>query len=107
LLISCSENEPFGRVVAEAGAAGLPVVATRAGGKAEIIEDHVTGLLCDIDDVDAIAEATLHLLSDAHLRTEMGRMARWRVERLFDVKRTAAELMILFEQIVAQRRLNL
>jgi L-malate glycosyltransferase len=106
VLISCSENEPFGRVVAEAGAAGLPVVATRSGGKAEIIEDRVTGLLCDIDDVTRIAEATLHLLSDAKLREEMGRMARWRVERLFDVNRTAADLGKLFKEIVAKRKIN-
>jgi glycosyltransferase involved in cell wall biosynthesis len=107
VLISCSENEPFGRVVAEAGAAGLPVVATQSGGKAEIIEDKVTGLLCDTDDVQGLVEATLQLLGDARLRQEMGNMARWRVERLYDVRRTAAELAQLFEQVVMRKNMKL
>ena len=39
-----SWEEPFGRVVAEGMAAGVPVVATRCGGPAELIEDGLTGV---------------------------------------------------------------
>jgi glycosyltransferase involved in cell wall biosynthesis len=45
-------------------AAGVPVVASNAGGIAEVVEDGVAGLLCQIGDVEALANAALHLLSD-------------------------------------------
>ncbi|HEY3320473.1 MAG TPA: glycosyltransferase family 4 protein [Planctomycetota bacterium] len=100
VLASCSENEPFGRVLAEAGAAGLPVVSTNSGAKSEIVDDHVTGLLTAPGDVGAMASACATLLRDRELRAEMGRAARERVERLYDVRRTANELTMLFEQLV-------
>ena len=99
ILVSCSENEPFGRVLAEAGAAGLPVVSTRSGAKSDIVEDGQTGFLAEQGNVDALAAACLTLLNDAALRGEMGRQARARAERRYDVRRTAEELTALFETI--------
>jgi L-malate glycosyltransferase len=104
VLVSCSENEPFGRVLAEAGAAGLPVVSTRSGGKSEIVEEFVTGMLAAQNDNAELLQQTLKVLSDAKLRDQMGQMARMRIERLYDVRRTAQELSALFEQLVAERR---
>lgn len=100
VFVSCSENEPFGRVLAEAGAAGLPVVSTRSGGKPEIVEDNVTGVLTEPGDVQALAAACLRLLGDPVLRREMGRAARQHVEARFDVRRTAREIAALCEAIL-------
>jgi glycosyltransferase involved in cell wall biosynthesis len=100
ILISCSESEPFGRVMAEAGAAGLPVVANRSGGAKEIVEHGVTGLLAEPGDREALVGACVRLLDDEKLRGEFGAAARVRVHKLFDVQRTAGELASLFESIV-------
>ena len=103
LLVSCSENEPFGRVLAEAGAAGLPVVSTRSGAKSEIVEDNATGVLTEPGLAGPIAAACAGLLADQPRRAEMGRLARARVEKYFDVRRAAAELAALFETVAARR----
>jgi len=100
LLVSCSHNEPFGRVLAEAGAAGLPVLATRSGAKSEIIEDGRTGLLVD-SNVEDLTAACARLLKDSAMRMEMGRSARARIARYFDVHRTASEFTSLVESIVS------
>ncbi|MCY3021748.1 MAG: glycosyltransferase family 4 protein [Planctomycetota bacterium] len=104
VFVSCSENEPFGRVLTEAGASGLPVVATRSGAKPEIIADQVTGILTEPGDAAALAAACLKLLGDPALRQEMGRAAQERVEKLFDVRRAARELTALFQRCAAQRQ---
>lgn len=67
--------EPFGQVVVEAMATGLPVVASAAGGPAEIINDGVDGLLYQTGDVDALAAVLDRLLDDASLRARLGERA--------------------------------
>ena len=73
--------EPFGIVLLEAMAAGLPVIASRVGGIPEIVEDGRTGLLVEPGNPGALAEALRHLCRDEVLRTSMGRSARERVTR--------------------------
>jgi len=68
--------EPFGQVVVEGMAAGLPVVAANAGGPAEIIEHGKTGLLYPPGDVSALADAMKTLASDPALRSRLGEAAR-------------------------------
>jgi glycosyltransferase involved in cell wall biosynthesis len=103
VLVSCSEDEPFGRVLVEAGASELPVVSTRSGAKAEIIKHSKTGLLVDPGNIEALAKACAKLLGDPALRQEMGAAARERVERCYNVKRTATQLTELFE-LIADRK---
>src|SRR5205823_12445266 len=70
VLVHCpSAPEPFGRVLAEAMAAGRPVVAARCGGIPEVVADTVTGYLVDSDDVGAFRseEHTSELQSLAYL----------------------------------------
>ncbi|MDX5407742.1 MAG: glycosyltransferase [Chromatiaceae bacterium] len=62
-LVSCSEHETFGVVVAEALALGKPVVATRSGGPEDIVSNG-SGLLVEVNDVDALANAMLNILDD-------------------------------------------
>ena len=59
-----SQEESQGIVLAEAMAAGLPVVSTRVGGIPYVIDDEVTGLLSEYGDVSAFACSMLHLLNN-------------------------------------------
>jgi glycosyltransferase involved in cell wall biosynthesis len=58
------EPEPFGRVIVEGMLAGRPVVATRAGGAVEIVEDGTSGVLVPPRDATALAGALRDLLAD-------------------------------------------
>jgi glycosyltransferase involved in cell wall biosynthesis len=100
VFVSCSHNEPFGRVLVEAGAAGVPVVAVNSGAKAEIIEHGVTGLLTE-PTAEALAAACEKLLAGAPLRAQMAAAARERVTRLFDVRRAAEEMAGVWRGVTA------
>jgi glycosyltransferase involved in cell wall biosynthesis len=84
-----SQFEGFGLSAAEAMAAGRPVVGTRVGGLAEIIEDGVTGYLISPDDSTGFAAALVRVLSDPHEAAIMGQRGRKRVSEQFSSKRFA------------------
>lgn len=104
ILISPSENEPFGRVLAEAGASGVPVIAVNSGGKAEIIKDGQTGVLVPPGDVDTMTRTTLLLLNDPARRESMGTNARTWIAERFDIRRTAREFTELCSEVHALRK---
>jgi glycosyltransferase involved in cell wall biosynthesis len=70
-LILASRREPFGRVVVEAMASGVPVVAANAGGPAEIIEQGVSGVLVDADMPAAWADALRRVLTHDSFRERL------------------------------------
>ena len=78
VLVLPSLQEPFGTVVAEAMAAGTPVVATRVDGLPELVTDGVTGALVEPGDTAALAVAVLRVLGE---REAMGAAARASAER--------------------------
>ncbi|MEA2354737.1 MAG: hypothetical protein QOD61_866 [Solirubrobacteraceae bacterium] len=88
VLVAPSRQEPFGTVLAEAMAVGTPVVATRVGGLAEVVEDGVTGRLVDPGRPDQIAAAVLEVLGR---RRTMGEAAR-RSARRFDADAYASRV---------------
>lgn len=76
VLVSLSRYEGFGYAALEAMACGKPVVAFAAGGLTEVVEDNVTGFLCDVDDVAALAGRVAQLAADRCLLHRMGSAAR-------------------------------
>ncbi|MGG1573849.1 N-acetyl-alpha-D-glucosaminyl L-malate synthase BshA [Fictibacillus sp. NRS-1165] len=64
LKLLLSEKESFGLVLLEAMACGVPVVGTNIGGIPEVILDGETGYICELGDIDGIAEASLSILTD-------------------------------------------
>jgi glycosyltransferase involved in cell wall biosynthesis len=97
VLVCSSWFESFGLAVIEAMACGIPVVSTNRGGPAETVIDGETGFLTPPGRDDLIADLTLQLLTDAHLRREMGEAGRLRVCQFFSLDRYASE----FERSVA------
>ena len=64
LFILPSETESFGLAALEAMAAKVPVISTNSGGLPEVNVDGKTGYLCNVGDIDAMAERAVRLLKD-------------------------------------------
>ena len=81
---------------------GKPVVATRAGGNPELIQEGETGLLIERNP-DALANAIIHLLSDTPRRLEMGAAARLRALSRFSAGVMVNRIEALYEELVTTR----
>jgi glycosyltransferase involved in cell wall biosynthesis len=78
VLVAPSHQEPFGTVISEAMAVGTPVVATRVGGLAEVVDDGVTGLLVEPGEPEALAAAVLDVLNRREAMSGAARQAAQR-----------------------------
>jgi glycosyltransferase involved in cell wall biosynthesis len=78
VLVAPSLQEPFGTVLSEAMAVGTPVVATRVGGLAEVVEDGVTGVLVEPGDPGGLAAGVLRVLADRDAMSVAARRAAQR-----------------------------
>lgn len=96
------EPEPFGQVVVEGMAAGLPVVAAAPGGPAEIVEHGETGLLYPMGDRDALAQALRRLAGDPELRARLGDAGR-RAAARYAPEPVAAEVRALYAAVLGRR----
>lgn len=83
ILVNASESEPFGIVLLEGMARGIPVVAVNQGGPAEFIEHGKTGLLADSWEPIALADALEGLLASPTLRRRIGDAGRERFMQNF------------------------
>ena len=81
--LNLSRSESFSRTVLEASACGLPVIATRSGGPAEIIEDGETGLMIPVGDVAVCEAAMRELCNDPAKAARMGAAGRAHVLATF------------------------
>lgn len=95
--------EGLGTSLLDAMAFGRPVVATRAGGIPEAVEDGVTGLLVPARDPQALAEALLKLLSAGAQRERMGQAARRRFEERFTADRMVDETLVVYREALDGR----
>ena len=99
-----SLNEGLPRAILEAMAVGLPVVATRAGGNAELVRDGETGLLVPPADVAALAGAIARLLADPELALRMGRRGQERIETHFSLRASVRGVETVMEALLERRR---
>jgi glycosyltransferase involved in cell wall biosynthesis len=97
LVVSTSEREGFGLVLAGAMAAGLPVVAPKVGGVPELVVDGETGFLVRPDDRDAFAQRIIELANDPALRARMGAVGRERITAHFTLARYCQEMIQVLE----------
>ena len=94
LLVHPARQEPLGRVLLEAAAAGVAVVATDVGGAREIFPANCSAArLVPPDDIEALAAAILELLGNDSLRRRLAAAARRRAEEQFDVRAAVRGLL--------------
>ncbi|WP_009632906.1 glycosyltransferase family 4 protein [Synechocystis sp. PCC 7509] len=103
LAILPSHAESFGRAIAEAQAAGLPVISYDVGSVPEIVEKDVTGWLVPLDRVDLLAGAAIAAMEDPQKTFAMGLAGRERVARLFSWEQTALAILKGIEEAKGNR----
>jgi glycogen(starch) synthase len=99
LVLMPSRWEGLPLVGLEAQAAGRPVVASRVGGLPEVVADGETGCLVAPDSPAALADAAMALLGSPDTLARMGRAARARAARVFDVTRCVDEYEALLAEV--------
>jgi len=100
VLVLTSLWEGLPRVIPEAMAAGLPVVATRVDGIPEVVRDNETGYLAEPHDVETLARRVTELLANPDLGLQMGEKARTAVGE-FDIDAMVRRQEALYEELVA------
>jgi glycosyltransferase involved in cell wall biosynthesis len=101
LVLPSAAPEPFGGVVLEAMALGVPVVGTRAGGTIEQVDDGRTGLLVAPGNALELADAIERLLIDEAFRRSAGRAGRRRVEERFAFPGMMARLEGCYQEVMS------
>jgi glycosyltransferase involved in cell wall biosynthesis len=101
ILVHPSRQEPLGRVLLEAAAAGAPIIATNVGGTAEIFPPNSeAAILVPPNDPAAIAAAMEELLQDAEKRGQLRQAARRRAEQAFDLQTAVENLLSHYSAMV-------
>ncbi|MDY0170381.1 MAG: glycosyltransferase family 4 protein [Thermoguttaceae bacterium] len=105
LLVHPARQEPLGRVLLEAAASGVAVVATAVGGTDEIFPPHShSARLVAHDSASALAEAMAGLLDDDHARLTLGQAARARAESAFGLDPAGTALAAEYAAVAGIRR---
>ncbi len=94
LLPSKKEGMPY--AVLEAGAAGLPTIASKVGGIPEVITDHETGLLIDPKDTTTITESLKLLSTDKDMRHKLGKTLQEKIHRKFNLSQMIEKTIELY-----------
>lgn len=95
--------ETFGLTIVEAFATGLPVIASRLGAMAEIVEDGCTGLHFESGNVEDLAEKVSWAWSHPQEIAEMGQKARHEYEEKYTAEKNYEMLMSIYEQAIRGR----
>ncbi|MFA6320419.1 MAG: lipopolysaccharide heptosyltransferase II [Candidatus Omnitrophota bacterium] len=100
LVSATTTPEAFGRVIIEAQASGVPVVATQVGGVVDIIDDRKTGLLCHPQNPKEMAEKILELHKDKGLWTSLAVESKKNVETYFNLNKMMNRTIAVYEEAI-------
>ena len=103
VFVMSSVTEGLGTSLLDAMACAKPIVATRAGGIPEVVEDGRTGTLVPPRDAHALADAIIPLLENEALRRRLGDAGLARVQERFSVERMVADTLAVYETVVGVR----
>src|SRR6185436_20410666 len=101
-----SRQEAFGRIIIEAMASGVPVVASAVGGIPEVCADRLTGLLVPPEDPDALAAALAATLGDTTATALRVRAAAEDVALRFDIHMHAERVHAVYDAVLRRTAPN-
>jgi len=105
VVAQASRTEGLPNAMLEAASAGLPIVATAAGGTLDVLTDGETGLVVPVEDAPALAAALRRVADDPALRERLGQEARERTRERFGMDRFVREFGDLYQELAAARGL--
>ncbi len=105
LVLSTVTHEAFGRVIIEAQAAGVPVVATEVGGVIDIIENNKNGILVPPADADSLARAVIRIFKDQDLALSLSESAVTKVREKYNVELMVDNTLKVYEDALKNPRL--
>jgi glycosyltransferase involved in cell wall biosynthesis len=97
-----SDSEGFSNAVMEYMQSSKPVICTNTGGNPELIEDGITGYLCEVGDLRAMSDRLTALLDDAELRERIGKAASEKVSQLCDEEKMLKQHINLYERLCGE-----
>ena len=103
ILVWLSRNEGMPHVIAEAGAAALPVIATPDNGALEQIEHEVSGIFVPHESPGSVADAMLGLIDAPSQRRRLAAALRANVERCYAVEAVVPQWRALIDAVLAER----
>ncbi|MDD5465757.1 MAG: lipopolysaccharide heptosyltransferase II [Candidatus Omnitrophica bacterium] len=101
VVLATTTHEAFGRVVVEAQACGVPVVATKVGGVVDIIEDGKNGLLVPPADHKSMADAVMRIFNDPQLAGELAENAYAKVKEKYNVELMVKNTLEVYRQALS------
>lgn len=107
VLVLPSQQEGFGRVILEAMAHGVGVIATQVGGVVDIVKNEINGLLVNYGDPQALADAILQITNDAVLCQNMIAQAYETVTQYFNQDTFYTELMTGYQSLTCNQRYDM
>jgi len=93
-------KEGLSRSLLEAMATGKPVIATSVGGNIELVDDGINGILVRPSFFKELSNAILKLLKDKNLRKRMGKKAREKVVKFFNIKDCVQKIKMIYREII-------
>ncbi|MBU0548785.1 MAG: glycosyltransferase [Candidatus Omnitrophica bacterium] len=102
LVLASVKHEAFGRVVIEAQAAGVPVIAARVGGVVDIIDDETTGILVTPADIDGLGKAIIRIIKDTALANSLAEKAYRKVKEKFTLEIMAENTLAVYQEALSR-----
>lgn len=99
VFVMSSRTEGLGTSILDAFASGVPVVATAAGGIPELVDNEVTGILCEVGNQEQLAGAVVRIVEDASLRESLVQHAAKKAA-MFDYRTMADKTRAVYEKIL-------
>lgn len=98
LVVPTLTQEAFGRVIIEAQASGVPVIASRIGGIVDIIDDNKTGLLVPVADPTSISQAGLRVFKDKEFADRLAQAAFEKVKERYSLELMVENTIKVYEE---------
>ncbi|MEA5598790.1 glycosyltransferase [Rivularia sp. UHCC 0363] len=98
--VSRLDSESFGVAVIEASACALPVIVSNVGGLPEVVQNEITGIVVERENIQATADAIIRLIKEPILRKKMGTAGRQYVLENYEWNENVTRMEKVYEQVL-------
>ncbi|MBV6624173.1 MAG: glycosyltransferase [Rivularia sp. (in: Bacteria)] len=99
--VSRFDSESFGVAVIEASACALPVIVSNVGGLPEVVQNEVTGIIVEQENIQSTADAIIRFIQDPILRKNMGTAGRHHILENYEWNENVTRMEKVYEQVLS------